>query len=146
MTKKEALKELNKLPQRIGKFIDFEYDAPDDRLIIVYLDKDKEYEYIKFCDVSEYPENCGALILNNFGTEFTTHISSESFQKYEEKAAGIVFNYLFSKGSCLPNLVYYASDIKGPYNNAMRKTMRKILHRKNINSGNVVHHYIQTKS
>ena len=97
------------------------------------------------CDVDEYPSNCGACILHNFNEGFTRHGDEKTLNKYSELGYEIIFKYLFSRGSILPSLTYYASDVKGPYNRALRKTMKHILSKKNINSGNIIHHYIQTK-
>lgn len=144
MTEKQALKILNALPDKRGKFIAITCD--DDELNVVYEHvgwKDhKSEENIMICQISEYPSNCGALILHNFDQYFT---DSYGDKKYTQEGYEAVLKYFFSRSSDAPNLVYYASDVIGPYNRALRKTMNLMLSRKNPNSGNIIHHYIQTK-
>lgn len=145
MTEDKALKILNALPDKRGEFISIDYNG-DQLNVICNIESPwcrgaiSEVE-IMVCQISEYPNNCGALILHNFDEYFTSYEDKKSTQLGYET----VLKHLFSRNSDVPNIVYYASDIVGPYNRALKKTMNLMLSRKNPNSGNIVYHYIQTK-
>ncbi len=142
MTEKQALTQLNTFPKKLGNFTAIHFD---NQIRLEYKNINNSINEILICHIDDYPSNCGALILHFFNGNFTTHTEPKDNIKYIELGYEIILKYIFSRGSKAHSLVYYASDIKGSYNKALKKTMKHILSKKNINSDNIVHHYVQTK-